>query len=180
MIILIGKSASGKTYIGKCLEKRGYEKIVTYTSRDKRNKEIDGKDYYFLTKDEFLNKIKQNFFYEYVLYNNNYYGTSLKSLKKENSYLILEPNGFYKYKDLADVVSFYIECDDDTLIERMVNRGDKPEDIKKRITNDVFIFNEEIKKTVNYVIDGTKDIDLIIKEIEDKYYGCLKERRNNK
>lgn len=180
MIILIGKSASGKTYIGKCLEKIGFKKNVTYTSREKRIGEIEGKDYYFLTKDEFLNKIKEGFFFEYVIYNNNYYGTSINSLKELKSYLIVEPNGFYKYKDLDNIVSFYVECSETTLITRMKKRGDKLEDIKTRITNDALIFNDSIKNDVDYVINGENNIDIIIKEIEDKYNGCLKKRRNNK
>ncbi len=173
MIILVGPSASGKTYIGKCLEKIGFHKIVTYTTRQPRTKEINGVDYYFLTKLEFLNKIEQNFFFEYVIYNNNYYGTSNNSIKDINSYLIVEPQGLKKYLNIPNCVAFFIECPEDVLKERMKKRGDSELEIAKRIVNDRKIFNSTTKKLCHYQIDGNASSEKIIKEIEDKYYGCL-------
>lgn len=173
MIILVGKSASGKTYIGKLLEEKGYHKIVTYTTRGKRIGEQDKIDYNFITKAEFLTKIKQGFFYEYVIYNNNYYGTSKNSIKDIKSYLIVEPKGLTKYLGNKNVVSFYIDCDKETLKKRMLNRKDKIEDINLRLTNDEEVF-KDVLKLVDFIIDGNKNAELIIKEIEEKYYGCLK------
>ena len=66
MIILVGRSASGKTYLGKLLEKVGFKKIVTYTSREKRLNEVDKIDYNFISKTEFVSKIQEGFFFEYV------------------------------------------------------------------------------------------------------------------
>ena len=80
MIILVGPSASGKTQIGYSLKKiYGLEKVVTYTTRRMRSGEVDGIDYHFITKDEFLRLEKENFFFEYVCYNEIYYGTAINS-----------------------------------------------------------------------------------------------------
>lgn len=158
MIILVGPSASGKTELGKLLNKYGYNKLVTYTTRNQRVNEIEGIDYHFITKDEFKNLIEQNFFFEYVLYNDNYYGTSNESIKND-TYVILEPNGLLKYRNREDTISFYIDVNEEILKKRMINRQDKEEDIIKRLTGDKFVFTNEVKKSCDYVLDGTKSLE---------------------
>ncbi len=54
MIILVGKSCSGKDTVVKELAKMGYNKIVTCTTRPPRPGEIDGREYHFLDKMNFL------------------------------------------------------------------------------------------------------------------------------
>ena len=63
-IVLVGHIASGKTCVAKALEKRGYRRIVTYTTRPPREGEIDGKDYHFITEKEFKEKQDKGFFAE--------------------------------------------------------------------------------------------------------------------
>ena len=55
MIILCGKTASGKSTIAKKIEEinsSGMKQIITYTSRPPREGEVDGEDYYFITEEE--------------------------------------------------------------------------------------------------------------------------------
>lgn len=173
MIILVGPSASGKTQIGYALKKLyGLEKVVTYTTRDMRPGEINGIDYHFITKDEFLRLEKENFFFEYVCYNENYYGTSFNSLNN-NSYLILEPNGMKKYlASKLDLTIFYLDCSEDVRLKRMINRHDGESNARKRIEIDRQIFNDEVKVLSNYLIDvSKKTVDEIAKEI---YSLCQK------
>ena len=60
MLILVGPSASGKTEATKILiEKYNLKKLVTYTTRSMRVHEVNGKDYHFITKEEFINKMKE-------------------------------------------------------------------------------------------------------------------------
>lgn len=154
MIILIGPSASGKTEIAKCLYSLfGYKKFVTTTTRDKRVNEIDGKDYYFISKDQFLECIKENKFIEYTTYNSNYYG-SFKSENGEDKVLIVEPNGLTAFNNLRNkkIVSFYIDSEENERYKRMLARGDKIEDIEKRIENDRKIFNKNLP--VDYIIEN--------------------------
>ena len=74
MIILIGPSASGKTEIAQILEKKyNLKKVITHTTREKRINEKENVDYYFVSKDTFLDMITQNKLVEYSFYNNNYY-----------------------------------------------------------------------------------------------------------
>ena len=93
MIILIGASATGKTEVGKLLNsKYNLKKVVTYTTREKRNGEIDGVDYHFISKEDFISLKEKGFFFEWTKYSDNYYGTSKESLK-DDTYIILEFNG---------------------------------------------------------------------------------------
>ena len=53
-IIIVGKSAAGKDHLRKILEGRGFIYGISYTTRPARPTEVDGQDYYFLEKDEFI------------------------------------------------------------------------------------------------------------------------------
>ena len=64
MIVLVGKTASGKTLIANEMMKRGYKKIVTTTTRPMRKKEFDGIDYDFISEDDFIEKAKNHYFLE--------------------------------------------------------------------------------------------------------------------
>ena len=80
MIVLIGESASGKSTIEKELVKRGFNKIISYTTRPIRKDETDGIDYHYISKEEFLINSKW-IFVEYTIYNSWYYGIAKKIVK---------------------------------------------------------------------------------------------------
>ena len=74
-IILVGPTCSGKTFLRKRFEDKGFECDVSYTSRSMRPGETDGVHYHFLEKEIFEAMIEEGGFYEWVEYNGNYYGT---------------------------------------------------------------------------------------------------------
>ena len=161
MLILVGPSASGKTEATKILiEKYNLKKLVTYTTRSMRVHEVNGKDYHFITKEEFINKINQNFFLEYVEYNGNYYGTSKEDLSSDKV-VILEPAGVKTYvqkaKELIKIC--YLKTSIEYRLKRMIARLDDSKEIEKRIKNDDLIFNEELEQIADWVIDSN-DISL--------------------
>jgi guanylate kinase len=77
IIILSSPSGAGKTTIANYLAKRNEDMIISVsaTTRNRNNSEIEGRDYYFISKEEFLNKISNNELLEYTEIYNNYYGT---------------------------------------------------------------------------------------------------------
>ncbi len=155
MLILVGPSASGKTQIVKILrEKYGLNKMVTYTSRTMRPGEKEGIDYFFLTKEEFEKRINEGFFIEYVVYNGNYYGTALSQVSSDKV-VILEPTGLKHYinKIRDDVKVAFLRCSTEIVRIRMKERGDDPEVIKKRLLLDGEVFNKDVMKLADWVID---------------------------
>lgn len=171
MIILMGPSASGKTSIGRILEKMfNIEKVVTYTTRDKRYQEIDGIDYHFITKEEFLKLKKEDFFFETIEYNNNFYGTSRESLSK-NKYMILDIEGYKSYLDKKiDLTAFFLKASKNARINRMNLRKDSKENIISRLELDDTRFDEAKLDSNVYIIDTDQaTLDVIAKKIYDIY-----------
>ncbi len=155
MLILVGPSASGKTQIVKILrEKYGLNKMVTYTTRTMRPGEIEGIDYFFLSKEEFEKRIKEGFFIEHVIYNGNYYGTSLSQVSSDKV-VILEPTGLKHYLDKIrnDVKVAFLRCSKEIVRIRMKERGDDPSVIEKRLILDGEVFNKSVMKLADFVID---------------------------
>lgn len=168
MLIIVGPSAAGKTEIVKHLiEISSLKKLVTYTTRLPRWNEIEDVDYHFISVDDFKEKLENNFFFEYVIYNNNYYGTATNDMIPGNV-VILEPNGLKKYVEKArDKIKIcYLKCSEEVRKLRMVKRKDQPESIKRRLKNDQICFNSEIEKMADLVIDSENlTIDEATKEI---------------
>lgn len=157
MLVIIGPSASGKTQIvQELIQKYQMEKLVTYTTRPKRSGEVEGKDYHFITQTEFQTKIKQNFFIEYVNYNGNYYGTCRNDLSS-NKVVILEQSGLKHYiKEAREKIKIvFLRCSANVLRIRMLKRGDKEEDIQRRLKSDKEVFHQDIAKLADWVIDTT-------------------------
>ena len=87
----MGASASGKTEVAKMLGKLfSIKKVVTHTTREMRVNEVNGRDYHFVTKEEFLRLKAEDYFVETVEYNDNFYGTSKAEIAM-NKVLIIEP-----------------------------------------------------------------------------------------
>lgn len=169
MIVLSGASASGKTEVAKLLAKKyGITKIITTTTRPMRINEIDGRDYFFVSLDKFKKMIEDGKFVEYTKYNDNFYG-STKDQIQENRCLVIDECGLKTYIALNNpqIITFFLECDEETRYQRMLQRGDKIEDAKSRIANDKLIFTKENKVPVDYLIDSKEQN---IEEVTDKVY----------
>ena len=94
MIVLAGASASGKTEVAKMLaSKYGIVKVITTTTRDLRVGEVDGRDYFFVSKEKFQQMIEDDRFVEYTVYNNHLYG-STKDQISMNKCIVVDPAGF--------------------------------------------------------------------------------------
>ena len=82
-IVLSSPSGAGKTTITKLSQKYPNLKVsISHTTRKPRPNEIDGVDYYFVSKEKFEKLIKEKNFYEYAKIFDNYYGTSKNFVNK--------------------------------------------------------------------------------------------------
>lgn len=179
LIILTGKTASGKDTIKSALLKKypNLKKIITTTSRALRQNEIRGADpdnigadHHFLTRDEFESKIKAGEFAEYVQYGGNLYGTQKKDLeqaKTNDALWRIDPSRAGEVRnfinrtfapDIADdlikrVVVIYINAPEGVILQRLRDRGLSEIEIRKRMNDDERIWNQ-YKNSYDFVIDN--------------------------
>lgn len=174
MIILVGASASGKTEVAKMLScKFNIKKVITHTTRTMRLNEKQDVDYHFVDKNTFQSLKEQNYFVETTFYNDNFYGTSKKEIA-DNKVLIVDPNGLQAFLALNDerIITFYLYANENTRLQRMLNRGDKKEDALSRIKNDESKFNDDTSKKCHFSIDS-EHLDLA--QMTEKIYNLYKE-----
>lgn len=165
MIILIGKTASGKdTILNNLITRHGYKKIVTYTTRPMRYGEKQDTTYHFISEEDFRQKIKEGFFIEWSKYNTKfgdwYYGTAISDINnaKDNDVIILSPNG-YRYivaKMPNKAKSIYIYSNNSTIKERLISRCDNKEEAQRRLKQDNIDFNG-IEHEVHKIVYNNKD-----------------------
>ncbi len=145
IIVITAPSAAGKTtLIKKYMDNHNNASFsVSYTTRDKRVGEIDGRDYYFVDKEKFGQMISDGEFIEWALVHDNYYGTSFKELEKaddENKILILDidiQGALYIKNNGIDANYIFISPPSmEILKKRLEDRGTETEEsIKLRLWN---------------------------------------------
>jgi len=180
LLVISGLSAAGKGTIAKELVNRfdNFVLSVSATTREKRGNEVDGKDYFFISKEKFDEMIDNDEFLEYAKYVNNYYGTPKKYVEdkiKEGKNVILEieMQGALQVKKIYEkaVLVFFLPRDAKTQRERLINRKRETiEQIEERISQAVV--DAEYAIHYDYVLvnenleDSIKDMQEIV---EDKY-----------
>lgn len=176
MIILCGPSATGKTEIAKLLnEKFHISKAITTTTRPIRVNETNDVDYHFITKDRFLELLKEEYFIEHVEYNSNFYGCG-KNEVKDDRVVVLEPEGVNNFLKMNNphIIVFVLNASEETRIKRMEHRQDKPEDIQRRIKEDRIHFSKDKLNFANFIIEtDNKTLDEIADEIHSLYKNKL-------
>lgn len=180
MIILLGKSASGKdTVVNNLIHNYyGYEKIITWTTRPMRPGEKQDVTYHFTDDEDFEEKIEEGFFAEWKKYNSVfgtwYYGTAVQDItnNSNNKIIILTPSGYEDIKEYINdekILSVYLDSSLRTLYKRLKFRGDNPKEIKRRLLHDIKDF-KGIKNKVNVVIkNNTRDLDELTELIKDMH-----------
>ena len=157
ILVLSGPSGAGKSTIIDASSKEigEYYFSVSTTTREPRDGEVDGKDYYFVSKEEFEADIKAGNFLEYATVHGNYYGTSLKPVREalENGKLVIfdiDVQGHRLVREAMDdiVVSAFITPPTLSELEnRLTSRGsDNMDIINARIKN----AKDEIKAIDEY------------------------------
>ena len=164
---ILGKTCAGKNTIANYLiSQYGYKRIITYTSRHMREGEEQDVDYHFISKGEFLNKIKDGFFAEWKVYNTKfgfwYYGTSIESIKDadDNTILIITPDGYRDIKKLGiPLNSIYVYADNETIKKRLIERGDDEIEANRRLKADNIDF-DGIEDEVSLIVSNVEGIDI--------------------
>lgn len=160
LFLIVGPSGTGKTTLVRALQKQGLTEVVSYTTRAPRAGEVDGRDYFFVSRDEFA-KIEQNGqFVEVVEYNGNRYGTHRgvisAAMLNGDAMIIVEPHGAVQLREAYPHVSIAVFLEPPPTAElrlRLEARGDKPEVIEKRLST--VLRESQFKFDADYVIPPT-------------------------
>lgn len=156
IIALIGKAGAGKDYM-LYHHPFSFNKIISCTTRPPREGEQNGKNYYFLSEEEFKQRVDNGEMLEYMEFRGWYYGTSIKELSEDNINIgVFNPTGIRNMlKDpRINLYTYYVDADDKTRLERQLKRENNP-DVKEIVRR--FQADEEDFKDLEfpyYVIDN--------------------------
>jgi guanylate kinase len=183
MVILSSPSGAGKTTLVNLLSKENnFEISISHTTRMPRPNEVSGKDYYFVSDQEFKRLIKNEEFLEYAKVFNNYYGTTrtpvIDNLNKGKNVLFdIDWQGADQIKnknlDFKLITFFILPPSKEILYERLSNRDMKDKLIAEERMKQ---FERDVLHWINYnyvVINDDLDIcynkiqNLIIAEINN-------------
>jgi len=175
LIVLSGPSGTGKTTIARALPGRLDLVVSTSaTTRPPRRGETDGKDYYFVTPEEFKRRIAENRFVEWAEVFGHCYGTPIEELeraRKSGKMLLLEidvQGGIQIKKKFPEALAILLlPPDEPALRQRLSHRGtEAPEDVQRRFAKaqeevrmarearcyDVEVVNDRLAETINEVV----------------------------
>lgn len=131
IFIITGPSGAGKTEVGKNIllnKSLKIQRVITCTTRAIRPGEVDGKDYFFLTKEEFLKNIKNKAMFEYAEVYGNYYGSRKKDVQAildsgKNVLFTVDVKGAINLKKIDP------EC------KVIFIKAESPDELKRRLTD---------------------------------------------
>lgn len=197
LFILSGPSGVGKGTVRKALfESEGTELkySVSMTTRQKRQGEHEGVDYFFRTREEFEEKIAAGEMLEYAEYVGNYYGTPLDYVNKTldegyDVFLEIEVLGAMKVKEKVPegIFIFLTPPDLTELKSRIVNRGtDEMAVIDKRMSvareeiemmshYDYAVVNDQVDKAVERIKHIIESEHCRVDRVVERYKNMLKE-----
>lgn len=166
LVVIVGPTCSGKTTLAeRFVAEKGYGKIVTTTTRDPREGEVDGVDYHFVSEEQFKAGIEAGDFLEHATFGDNLYGITKAALDKAaeegdgrvvsvneiKGWLALEKlNRNPDYADLS-VSGIFIDASPETLGRRLRERDDyknyafRLHNIRRERNNIRHFLNERVK-----------------------------------
>lgn len=196
LIVVSGPSGAGKDTICQKLIKENSNiwMSVSMTTRKPRPLEKDGVDYFFVSSEEFKNKINDNTFLEYASYNDNYYGTPKDKVEEKlnegkDVILVIDINGAVNIKKIipSALFIFIMPPDMETLKNRLIGRKTESKDkvVQRFITayNEVnnykkynyVVVNDKVENAVNKVKSIIQSEKCRVDRIEDIYLGNKEE-----
>ena len=174
LVVISGPSGVGKGTVRKALfELEGHDLVysISMTTRPPRVGEVDGEDYYFVTKEEFQKRIQEDKFLEYAEFVGNYYGTPRDKVEEQielgkEVVLEIEVEGALQVREKAKdgVFVFIAPPTKEALFRRLLRRGtEDPKSIQKRMDKaerefplahkyDYIVVNDEVTNAADRIL----------------------------
>lgn len=174
LIVLSGPSGVGKGTVRKALFQMPDQNLVysiSMTTRPMRPGEVDGVDYYFVSREEFEERIKNNQFLEYAEFVGNYYGTPLDKVEEQLNIgkevvLEIEVEGAQQVRQKVKdaVFIFLVPPGKQALYDRLRSRGTESEEkIQQRVHKadrefklaykyDYIVVNDEVRNAADRIM----------------------------
>ena len=172
LFVLSGPSGVGKGTIAKKLIERNanYCLSISCTTRSPRVGEVNGKEYFFISKEEFINKINSNGFLEYSEHFDNFYGTPkdfvLEKLNFNDVLLEIDVNGGLNVKKEYDqaILIMVVPPSIEEIKNRLLKRGTESlEKIESRMSRIEYELGKKNLYDYSVVND---DLNIAVEEIE--------------
>ncbi|GLX33566.1 guanylate kinase [Leuconostoc mesenteroides subsp. dextranicum] len=171
LIVLSGPSGVGKGTVRKAIfeeESIDFQYSISATTRQPRAGEVDGEDYFFVTREQFEEKINNGDMLEYAKYVSNYYGTPKSFIDEtlasgRDVFLEIDVQGALQVKSKMPegIYIFLTPPDLANLRDRLVGRGtDSADVIEKRVA----AARDELKMMINY--DYAVENDVVPNAVE--------------
>ena len=180
LTVVSGFSGAGKgTVMKELVKKPDYRLSISATTRLPREGEVDGREYFFLTREKFERMIESGQFIEHAEYVGNYYGTPKKYVEEQleagyNVILEIEIQGALHVKEVFPdaLLLFIVPPSAQILKERLINRGTEDEaTVNKRMNRaveeaqymeqyDYLVVNDKLDdcvEAVHHIILSEKD-----------------------
>ena len=163
IIVLLGASGSGKSTLEHELATHhGFKKIISYTTRQPRNNEENGKDYWFVDNDTFREIMSRDLFAEHDEYSQNrLYGTLKSDYVDGNKVVVLTPNGLRQLKKNCpneDILTVLVKASLGTRVKRYIDRCG----VDKFNFDDAGEIFERINRDFGMFLGLEKEVDLVV------------------
>ena len=155
--LITGPSASGKTTLQKDLVNMGWGKPVNFTTREPRSDdELD--EYVFIDESTFATKMSMGDFSEMTNYAGNLYAMTRHFDQDRKLAIIVDPVGkaaleAFFTKEGRRYFTVWIDCDEDTRLQRLLERGTSVKGIKERLSDAEWM--KKVNPTYDLTLDGT-------------------------
>lgn len=201
LIVISGPSGVGKGTVRKALFERPDHNLdfsVSMTTRKPRAGEVDGVDYYFVTKDEFQHQIEKGNLLEHAEFVGNYYGTPMDKVQEKlktghEVVLEIEVQGAMQVKQkMPDAVFIFIAPPSYKALEtRLTTRGtEQPEVIKERLAKahreitmanyyDYIVINDDVDNAADRIMAIIRAEHAKCERTLDTYLKLMEESEND-
>ena len=150
-IILVGRGTSGKDYLRKRFDARGYNYQISYTTRPPRDTEIDGIDYHFINDNDVARMTQNDEWNHLIFFNGWAYGTTKEQFHNTQYGLFIftpEAVALIKPEDRKNSFIIFLDPPDEVILRRLQERSMPGDTANRRFLADV----EQFKNYTDYDI----------------------------